>query len=464
MFRRSSRPATVAFNRRFKNQSRRNNKSTTVIMNSNSNSRRRRNGRVNLNAARKGETVLTDRVYVGSLTKNGIKIPIGPDPGVFANQKLVQNALCYQLYRVISYSVIYETCLNQTIGTSNICIWQSSDVKSELPTDDKNVKIASSNSNGINFFATNNKTYTPVLPQFKYNAFSTGGGDTSGGTGFEPACLAFVAVTGAATDITNYGEVWLKITLAVSNPAAPQTVAAAPAPNLPEKNKWIQMTQEANNIFTTAGYTKYILTQGSAMNKQILLYAGKQPTSPAIIDSTKQVYYTDSESFPEAPNGINQFASYHYDEDEEQWVVDEATISRAPFVQLDKPVVLANVSTNSHGNKFKSDSVPMFLAEPSSSSKNKTTYITIKDENNNDVFTIPAYLYDQLKNIKVDVENEVDVKVINEPNVNVINEVDVNVTNEELKVHIDDQPIEVHNEKSTMDTIMDIGETIISIL
>lgn len=423
--------------------------------------------------------MLRDKVFAGTLTKAGMTIKLGPDPTMFANQKLVAVAQTYQLYRLIAYRIIFETSLNQTVGNSNVCIWQSSDTASTLPTDDTAVKISSANSKGTNFFATQNKTYAPTLPQFKYNAFSTGGGDTSGGSAFEPACLVFVAITSPVESITNYGEVWVEMSLALSNPAPPQTSKLSNTAVVP-KDEWIATIDGAMQRALMQGqYAKYLVTL-SATNVYDLYETAVDADWSAPIQShyveTNVMWATKTPIPMPTPNNRPLGDLHTWDATQKAWtkVGPVPTNQQVQLVQLTQPVVIGQ---NAQSGILESDNTVKMLSQmiqavklyhdnqmevpvteimKGSDEKERPTIqvmqqqekvpVTIKDQ--------PVEVRVNEQPIKVDVQNQLlNVQVTNVP-------LEVEIT-QEVPVKIDDQPISVQESKSASDWFEEAAGAII---
>jgi len=305
-----------------------------------------------MNQARRGEIIDTSDVYVGPLTSAGLVIPIGPAPA-YAGQKIKQIAQSYQNYRPLRYTVMFRPSQNETKGAANVSIWQSADPQSGMPKTDKEVMITASNSRGITFFATRARTYSPQIPQLRYNSYSTGGGDLAGGTAYENAMLAMVGITGADKNITNYGEVWLKITIAYSNPAPPTATATNFAQPI-HKETWLSLETELAEFLSKNNYAKYAFVMDEDKKKiDRFTLSGHQLSDGQLHTSTIPeglILFSAQEKPANTPNGLTLGNKYDWKEGTKEkpstgWD-GGATLLEVMPVSLVNRVVLANEEIN----------------------------------------------------------------------------------------------------------------------
>lgn len=125
------------------------------------------------------------------------------------------------------------------------------------------------------------------------NAYSTGGGDATGGEGFKPAFVAFVGVTSASETIKAYGEVWLQITLAFSNPAPPTMKAQTISDPEFSKEKWITLPTDVKKSLILGAYSTYFYTLNATNVIDGLLVADYGNTVPLDI-SINPCMFSDS--------------------------------------------------------------------------------------------------------------------------------------------------------------------------
>ena len=413
-------------------------------------------------AAKRGETLQTFQVYAGTLKAAGLDLSIGPDPVNFGSQAIWQFACSWQLYRVVSYAVKYSTFLNQTKGAGTVYVWQSPDPASKLPTGDSSIKIACANSKGIQKFATQSFTHRPVVPTLRFNAFSTGGGDTGAATNFEPALKAFVAVTGGA-DTAEYGDVWIEMTLAFSGPAAPSTSVMQTGPAIPIRDVWMPALSDSDYFYSLVHgrFSEYLGILKADRYDVYQLDKGNQVLFTQLPDSS--IIFARTIPLPDNPTHQPPGKLYKWDSEHNSWDggSDIPDHFRLTYVKPAAPFVLGKTYTTQTTQPIRIDQEAQATWSQLDADDSRPMGRIAKDENGNDVL---YYTIDQLKALHILVDDQpIKVDVATQPvEVTVSNDVDVNVINKPtVEADIINQPIQVQEPPNYAGCAMDIVGAII---
>lgn len=422
-------------------------------------------------------------MYVGTLTKDGLKIPVGPDPSMFAGESLVTRASTFNQYRVLKAFLDYQPLLNQTNGNSIINTWLTSDPGDDLPADDREVKVTMTSARGKSWFATYAQRYAPVLPQTQLNAYPTGAGGIDPGSDFQAAHYFMIKPTSADNSITNYGEVYVTLSISLSSPMPAPKRAATGRLDL-AKDTWIASLQASlRNFLFSNRYARYmaVAESGSKINAYETTTATVTMPNPITNGLT---FFTDNLDHLTTPNPTNYTLGNHY-----KWEVDEgegAWTDLGPIATTKvyttyniAPTVLKNLLDTIRG-QLSTDIQPTRLYNTSDQPMEHKSL----DENDNEILSIPTvaalvnsrmenlYLEDKVPivipdlPVKIEVtEQPVKVTVQEQP-------IDVNLTNKKITVGVDgsvdtkilDQPISVKEEKSVFDTILDLGGAILPLV
>lgn len=164
--------------------------------------------------------VQTFRVYVGTLTKAGMVIQVGPHTD-FIGTAFFQASRNFNNYLPLSVALEFNPLLNQTQAVSMVNAYLTVDPKATIPTDDVDMKNSTINHHGAEWFAANRKRINLPISTLKQNTYETGSGDVDNNTPYETAALIIVKPTSLTDDKLAVGEVYITITVRFTAPAVP---------------------------------------------------------------------------------------------------------------------------------------------------------------------------------------------------------------------------------------------------
>lgn len=181
----------------------------------------------NTTAARSAEY----RFYVNTLTAAGLVVPVGPSDAYSTSSYYVASR-GYNNYKVSEVTLEYTPLLNQTNAVSMISAYLSTDTAATLPSTDAEMKNNTVTHMGAEWFAANRVVKRFRMPLLKQNTYDTGSGEGSDkGTAFENCANILIKPTSLADEKLAVGEIYLKVRVNFTAPAAPTiTTKVTPVP------------------------------------------------------------------------------------------------------------------------------------------------------------------------------------------------------------------------------------------
>nr|AWB14595.1 putative capsid protein [Murine feces-associated hepe-like virus] len=417
---------------------------------------------------KRGETVISDRMYVGTLTSAGIKIPVGPDPTQFSGESLVTRASTFNQYRVLSATLHYQPLLNQTNGNSIVNVWLTSDPKDNLPTEDRQVKVTMTSAKGISWFATYSRNYKPILPQTQLYSYPTGAGGIDPGSDFQAAHYFMIKPTSADASITNYGEVYISMTISVSSPM-PAPAKGQPSRNDIALNTWVNLTDTTLRKFLFHQmFGKYMAVQNEGkINVYETIPDVEFPHSTSAL-----TFFTntiDAITKPQPNNEMGNHYKWNAEAEPPGWEdLGPIATSKIYTTYNISPTVLKTIM-NTVRQQLIADIQPTRLYNTDDNPMEKR----IGDEEDYHLTLPTTTLIVNSKSEPLTEENFVPVQIESQPvsvsvtqdplRVSVENTPGVNVKNQ-LETIILEQPIATTSEKSMLDTIGDLAGAILPLL
>lgn len=439
--------------------------------------------------SRKGETVISGRMYVAPLTKDGIAISVGPNNEQFAGEKLVTNALTYNQYRPISATLMYQPLVNETNGRAIINAWVTSDPQEAIPADDTMVKRTMTSARGKSWFSTKPMNHKIQLPQTQLNSYPTGGNN---GTKYADAYRIIIKPTSADASITNYGDVYLHLTIAVSSPIPPPTATSTAVPMTITKDVWLTQIPTAvhQGLILTKYSTNFAVVDKDKSVTDVFSTEGltsdvKLTELVPNVLAADVFLYTDQKASAVKPyTNTTKGSSYAYDA-KDGWKVQAALYQQADPLMVNNTIPVVT-SDNALVWSMMKEMLELITARAIPVTND------IDEEGNNiplevDITNQPIKITNELdedKNrvpLNIDVENQpiavknqenedgsielFQVAVENIPTVMVENktssgkleplQVEIPISSP-VPVEVTKQPIEVHQTKTTSDWITDI--------
>ncbi|APG77801.1 putative capsid protein [Hubei hepe-like virus 3] len=425
------------------------------------------------NQPRRGETIISGRMYVGPLTAAGLAISVGPNNQQFAGEKLVTNALTYNQYRPLSATVMYQPLVNQTQGQAIINTWMTSDSQEGIPADDTVVKRTMTSAKGTSWFSTQSRNYKAVLPQTQFNSYPTG---ANGGTTYQDACRIIIKPTSADTAITNYGDVYLMLTIAVSSPVPPPTTSSFANSITIQKEVWLTgiSTPVINGLILTKYSTRLGVATATTTNIFDLanLTGSEDLTVPSVKILDAVAYYFTEKTATATPTYQTTQMGTNY-----QWDTTQNTWRTIALMYQQRLPVMTQVVNN----VVPSDNQTIWDIARQVAQRITARAVPITNNVDDEGGEIPLEI--NVQNQPIQVKNEVNeqeetqpllVDVNNQPTVSVKNVLNQEnnyepllVTqdqNDPMKVLIEQQPVQVYQQRTTSDWIEDIASTIGKIL
>lgn len=463
--------------------------------------RSQNNRRNNSNSPKMHETLMNFKVYAGAIQAEGLIIDLGPNTKQYNGTSFVTTALNYNGYRPVSATLEYTPLLNQTQAVSTINAFLSTDIKTEIPETDADMKNSTTSHKGIEWFAARRTVQKFVIPPLKHGVYETGSGAKGSGSPYEESARIIVKPTAVPSDNPKmaFGETYLNITVAFSAPATPvlpdqKTVEVGQGFKVDVVYKLSDFDKSFLEILFEAAFAKYLCVDFKSNVRAV------------------NTWYTVPEEEAEGAFGKLEFKSQFmfsntqfkddiykvFNEEKDTW--EDVSVDAISSVQLVKPVstahdvqylnrdleevvihstpvpVLVNnkvvpTLTNSVIDYTKLDEpeedryvtlnsqpMPVYLTKPVVNANsvlipNLTKYIDSITDEELKIESVPIPTYnrrvDESDNTFVEIQNQpVDVSVTNKS-------LDVNVLND-LNTRILDQPIDVHQVKSAGDVILDL--------
>jgi len=428
--------------------------------------RPRRNNRVqkrtkkvkrNNNRPRKTMTtsnIQTFRLYRGTLDKKGLIVPLGPDSSVYAGTQYFLTSRNFNNYKVISAQLEFTPLLNATTAQSMINAYLTTDVNATLSTTDVAMKQNTISHNGQEWFAGNRRVCSFRIPTMKQNTYETGSGEyNEAGTSYENCANIMVMPTSLNDDI-KVGEIYLKITVAFTAPAAP----------------YLTTTRMINNTTGIADGEVIVDKQDHNMLKAIFYSGTFDVLCPDVGQQPDPLYYrskvTDTEQ-DKAWEALEDMIvdgsiafyktaahnNYEWNADTSEWVPVAAFLQPVEVVNNVVPSITPQlISQLARILQLSSDAPSM----PVHNSVTDDTDITDVNVTNDKEHAVPTLVINSdSEQIPVQVKND---KI----SVEVVNEVLVDIANQPVSVDIANQPIDVHEQKSAGDDILGILGTVIT--
>ncbi|APG77638.1 putative structural protein [Shuangao alphatetra-like virus 1] len=404
----------------------------------------RRNSRNMAQPTRPGERLETYDVPLGVITARGGAFGIGPDATLYGGTKYTVDALSYNNYDVKSVGVYWITALNETNANGQIAVYLTLDPSATVPSTDQAVmnQVSATRDMGDIFFASD-KRYTQATPlrfrtppSNKVN-YSTGQADAGRGGAYEEQGKIIVAVVAPNSNITNYGSMFMRVTVAWSSPGAPNNLQNITINNdQTEKDKWnkVLATNDAVRIIwenaaqddyadisigtssSTTFYTYPTLSGIPSDSRDGCTFKTVQDDSG--YDSNSYIYWTAGiDELPtKAPNGAPAKPTIKaWDADEKKWV-NNSNFGLPVF--LTQPAVLDRHIQNVVNNVLRSQT------------QNSSVLTNQADSNNEPQIPAAVYIPDENQPIKSEiVEQPIEVTINDQPiGVNVQNDVNTKIT------------------------------------
>lgn len=474
------------------------------------------------NSAKRYETVQTFKVYAGALKADGLVIDLGPSVKQYNGTTLVTTALNFNGYRPVSATLEFTPLLNQTNAVSTVNAFLSTDVKTEIPKTDADMKNSTVSHKGIEWFAARRTVNKFIIPPLKHGVYETGSGAKGSGSTYEEAARIIVkptAVPDASKDLA-FGEVYLSLSVAFSAPATPvipdsRTIEVGNGFELDVSYLAKDFDKHFIQIIFFSDFAKYFCPDYHESSRAINTWyeATKDANAFNLID-IKTVFRFSSTKYAD---DIYKHYVPATDDNPGHW--EDITLSAISSVQIIKPVVTSVENTfldRDHNqihihstpvpvllnnkvvptlvnsvidyNKFdepeedrtiilNSEPMPTYLTQPvvNVDSLEITDFSKFLSSLTEDKLTLTANSIPTFNKeaegfdiTKVDVTNKpLDVKVVNVPlPVDVVNKpLDVNITNQPLDVKVTNQvDVDIKNQPIDVHQVKSAGDQILGLL
>lgn len=194
----------------------------------------RRRGFFNTRITIPGGTTNNWEVPGPTVTQTGVNIPIGPDPGTYTGTKYVIDASTYNMHRTTWCKIRFVPAQNRFNAKNQLAMWVSSDPDAKIPTGDAAIRQQCLSAKGELFHSEFSIEKIFKIPPSMYKNFSTGQGDNSSGTAFQPQGRIFIVpLANGDTAAWNYGITIIQFQTTLSGPGTTQLKEPAPVnPNM----------------------------------------------------------------------------------------------------------------------------------------------------------------------------------------------------------------------------------------
>lgn len=285
----------------------------------------------------------TFTIPLGTLTGEGMSIPIGPDQTRYANSTYVVAALCWNLYTVTDVRVQTTTLLNQFTAKSTLAAWVTADPNQALPTSDdqKRLQVSACGPHGKSWFSARSMNQTLTVPQSTNPWYSTGSGDAgSTGSNFQNQGLLQLTVIGPDKAIESYAEVSLHVTVRFSSPGAPNLKAAVTNTNLPSDSATLSKWARIDTLDAMVAMWRYhtsgvylCIENANILNCYPLLRTLPEYTNEPTVPEMQAGYKTWITSTTQVPqknylgNPLTKVTVYAWNDEKAEWQSEDQALA-----------------------------------------------------------------------------------------------------------------------------------------
>nr|AWK77913.1 hypothetical protein [Robinvale plant virus 1] len=395
-------------------------------------------------------TVMSFKVYAGSITKEGLIIPVGPDHAVYSATSYYQTAKSYNNYMPIALQLEVTPLLNQTQASSMLNAYLTTDVKATIPKNDVDMKNSTVTHRGAEWFAANRKVLNLPIPQLKQNNYETGSGDVDGNTAYEESAKIIIKPTSCNLPDA-VAEAYINVKVKFTGPATPIEAGTVSYVNTIAKDvSLLKPDSDAVRVLFLGNFTKWI--QPDVSNVDVFEIPSED--GPAAFDRMDEL--GDYVKFLTKIRPEAHLAVFVWTADADgtmSWQLKPEGLFNVNVINNVVPAYSTIVNRGRGDYILESTSIPTF--NHNVEGQTDTEHVTV------DNTTLPVH-YQKIsegepdtpfpivaaETVPVDVKNPtIDVNVKNKPS-----------------VEIDGQPIKVTVEKSAEDEILGVLEGVVGAL
>jgi len=167
-----------------------------------------------------------------------VNLPIGPDPKIYPGTKYVIDASTYNMHRTNTVQIRFIPAQNRYQAKNTIAMWISSDPDAKPPASDDAIRQQCLSARGEIFHSEFSVVKTFIVPPSTLKNFSTGQGDNSSGTQFQPQGRIFIMpLKGTDNADWNYGLTNITFHSTLSGPGT--SLPATPTPSTDANNPYL---------------------------------------------------------------------------------------------------------------------------------------------------------------------------------------------------------------------------------